>query len=136
MSRDRQFLYVLCLSFKIFNFFPFPRARSTAYLYIIMTVNWIFEIISFYIHTSDASLVLFDILNALQGIVIFIIFVSLPQPLGVIKRWWRDRGSFEVVRATEMHTLNGEKGAAKLAVIDDDDEEDLVEKEDFTVLKA
>lgn len=127
-----------------FPFHPFSsagahRARSTAYLYIIMTVNWIFEIISFYIHTSDASLVLFDILNALQGIVIFIIFVSLPQPLGVIKRWWRDRGSFEVVRSTEMQTLNGAGNKAKLAAIDDDvddDDEELVEKEDHTVLKA
>lgn len=84
----------------------FCSARSTAYLYIIMTVNWVFEIISFYIHSSEASVVLFDILNALQGIVIFIIFVSLPQPLGIIKHWWSDRGSFPVPRDTELQTLN------------------------------
>lgn len=71
-----------------------------------MTVNWVFEIISFYIHSSEASVVLFDILNALQGIVIFIIFVSLPQPLGIIKRWWSDRGSFQLPRDTELQTLN------------------------------
>ncbi|KAG4069093.1 hypothetical protein HA402_008404 [Bradysia odoriphaga] len=80
-------------------------ARSTAFLYIIMTINWIFEIISFYVHSLDSSLVLFDILNALQGIVIFIIFVCLPKPMAVIKRWWHDRGSL-VLHETEMQVLN------------------------------
>lgn len=70
-----------------------------------MTLNWIFEIISFYVHSSDSSLVLFDILNALQGIVIFIIFVCLPKPKAIITRWWHDRGSLEL-HATEMEVLN------------------------------
>lgn len=83
----------------------FFSARSTAFLYIIMTINWIFEIISFYVHSLDSSLVLFDILNALQGIVIFIIFVCLPKPMAVITRWWHDRGSLEL-HETEMEVLN------------------------------
>lgn len=73
-----------------------------------MTINWCFEILSFYIHSSDASVVLFDILNALQGIVIFIIFVSLPQPLRIIKRWWMDRGSMDL-HTTELETLNAQQ---------------------------
>lgn len=90
------------------NFNNFFRAKSTAYLYTIMTLNWIFEIISFYVHTAEASLVLFDIMNALQGIVIFIIFVCLPQPLHIIKRWWMDRGSLDLSTAnmTELEILN------------------------------
>lgn len=67
-----------------------------------MAMNWVFEIISFYI-SSSASLELFDILNALQGIVIFIIFVSLPRPLHIIKHWWIDRGE---CNTTEMEQLN------------------------------
>lgn len=60
-----------------------------------MTINWIFEIISFYIETQ---LVIFDVLNALQGLTIFLIFVCLPRPLRLIKRWWKHRGSYEVPR--------------------------------------
>lgn len=68
--------------------------KSTALLTLCMTVNWIFEIISFYNETSST---LFDIINALQGILIFLIFVCLPRPMQLIKHWWKDRGSFHVI---------------------------------------
>lgn len=68
--------------------------KSTAFLTIIMTINWIFEIISFYAETSTT---LFDIVNALQGVLIFLVFVCLPRPLQLIKHWWNDRGSFQVL---------------------------------------
>lgn len=76
-----------------------------------MTLNWIFEIISFYVQSADGSLVIFDILNALQGILIFIIFVCLPRPLHIIKRWWMDRGSLDLKLETmpcetELEVLN------------------------------
>lgn len=89
-------------------FFPsiFYSARSTAYLYLIMTINWIFEIISFYTQTpSSSSLVLFDVLNALQGVVIFIIFLCLPRPKRIITRWWKSQGSLDC-NTTEMEVLN------------------------------
>lgn len=68
--------------------------KSTAFLTIIMTINWIFEIISFYAETSST---LFDIINALQGVLIFLMFVCLPRPLKLIGKWWNDRGSFQVL---------------------------------------
>lgn len=68
--------------------------KSTAFLTIIMTINWIFEIISFY---AEASSTLFDIVNALQGVLIFLMFVCLPRPMKLIQEWWKDRGSFEVL---------------------------------------
>lgn len=77
-----------------------------------MTLNWIFEIISFYVQSAEGSLVIFDIMNALQGILIFIIFICLPRPLHIIKRWWMDRGSLDLDLETcepvetEMETLN------------------------------
>lgn len=70
-----------------------------------MTINWVFEIISFYHHSTSESLVLFDILNALQGVVIFIIFVCLKHPLNIIKQWWMDRGSLDL-NMTELQLLN------------------------------
>lgn len=54
-------------------------------------------------------MVLFDILNALQGIVIFIIFVCLPRPLNIIKHWWMDRGSLDL-NITELQELNRTDG--------------------------
>lgn len=68
--------------------------KSTAFLTIIMTINWIFEIISFYNETSST---LFDIVNALQGVLIFLMFVCLPRPMKLIQQWWKDRGSFQVL---------------------------------------
>lgn len=60
-----------------------------------MSFNWILEIVTFYV--SDVSaLIMFDIINALQGVVIFIIFVYLEYPRKVIIEWWKDRGSFDV----------------------------------------
>lgn len=74
-------------------FFTLPSSfsmKSTAYLTLIMTINWIFEIISFYNETSSTF---FDIINALQGIFIFFMFICLPRPMKFIKYWWKDRGS-------------------------------------------
>lgn len=75
--------------------------KSTAFLTIIMAINWIFEIISFYNETSSTF---FDIINALQGVLIFLVFVCMPKPLALIRQWlrqwlrqwYKDRGSFEV----------------------------------------
>lgn len=80
--------------------------KSTAFLTIIMAVNWIFEIISFYAETSGTF---FDIINALQGVLIFLVFVCLPRPLELIKQhlrhFWRDRGSFQVLPDDALDTF-------------------------------
>jgi len=84
--------------------------KSTAYLTIIMTINWIFEIISFY---NETSFMFFDIMNALQGVWIFIMFVCLPRPMKLIKGWWKDRGSFKVLTTSEdvpMNTFDDDDG--------------------------
>lgn len=79
--------------------------KSTAYLTLIMTVNWIFEIISFYNETSSTF---FDIINALQGVFIFFIFVCLPRPRNFLKYWWKDRGSFQIVPMEKPPSNNNE----------------------------
>mgnify|MGYP003454607790 CR=1 FL=1 len=79
--------------------------KSTAYLTLIMTVNWIFEIISFYNETSSTF---FDIINALQGVFIFFIFVCLPRPRNFLKYWWKDRGSFQIVPLEKPSSNNNE----------------------------
>lgn len=64
-----------------------------------MTINWIFEIISFYNETSST---MFDIINALQGVLIFLMFVCLPRPMKLIQAWYKDRGSFEVLPDNDL----------------------------------
>lgn len=73
--------------------------KSTAFLTVIMTINWIFEIISFYNETSST---MFDIINALQGVLIFLMFVCLPRPMKLIQAWYKDRGSFEVLPDNDL----------------------------------
>lgn len=48
---------------------------------------------------------LIEIFIALQGVFIFIIFVCLPKPSRVVKRWWVAGGSFDVTSSTEIQTL-------------------------------
>lgn len=86
-------------------------AKSTAFLYTVMTLCTVFEIISFFAaslagtSTAPSPLAFFDILIALQGVVIFIIFVCLPVPKQIIQRWWISRGSLDLHMA-EMEALN------------------------------
>lgn len=78
-----------------------------------MTLCTIFEMISFFATSSagtsstPSSLAFFDILIALQGIVIFIIFVCFPVPKQIIQRWWIAKGSLDLHMA-EMDVLNGQ----------------------------
>lgn len=46
-----------------------------------------------------------EVFIALQGVFIFIIFVCLPKPLRVVKRWWVASGSLNVAAFTELETL-------------------------------
>lgn len=75
-----------------------------------MTLCTIVEIIAFTFHSTvngsmPSSLIFFDILIALQGVVIFIIFVCLPPQCQLIKRWWVATGSLDL-QAAEMEALN------------------------------
>lgn len=81
---------------------PIYSMKSTAFLTTIMTLNWIFEIISFY---TDASSMLFDIINALQGVFIFVMFVCTPRIFQHIMRWWKDRGSFRVLTTNDIEDI-------------------------------
>lgn len=55
----------------------------------------------------------FDILIALQGVFIFIIFVCSSTPLGIIKRWWISNGSLDVVVSnTELDALKKDNAFA------------------------
>lgn len=69
-----------------------------------MSICTIFEIISFFCNSHD-RLQIVDILIALQGVVIIIIFVCLKRPMNIIKRWWVEKGSLDL-NIIEMEMLN------------------------------
>lgn len=54
----------------------------------------------------------FDVLLALQGLFIFIIFVCSPSTLWIIKRWWIASGSLDVVSNTELKALQTNNASA------------------------
>lgn len=54
---------------------------------------------------APTPILFFDILTATQGIVIFIIFVCLPSPIQIVKRWWIVQGTLDL-NMTEMEVLN------------------------------
>lgn len=46
--------------------------------------------------TTMSPFAFFDILIALQGVFIFMIFICSPKPLKIIKRWWVATGTLDV----------------------------------------
>lgn len=75
-----------------------------------MTITWLCEILSFYFTSAHLSPILFlDIINALQGVFIFLLFVCLPQPFSLIRehitRAYKARAQINDV---EMTRLNGD----------------------------
>lgn len=92
----------------IYFFLFIHRRISTNLLLGVMFITWLCEIISFYFTTAHLSPILFlDIINALQGVFIFMVFVGLPRPFKLIKTYikeaYNDRGSVDLAQAeTEM----------------------------------
>ncbi|XP_055692388.1 probable G-protein coupled receptor Mth-like 14 [Lutzomyia longipalpis] len=79
-------------------------AKATFYMYCIQAICFIFEIISFYANGNNIIL-MFDTINALQGLLILTIFVCFPHTLKIIKSWWKDRGSHVVTEANPAESI-------------------------------
>lgn len=62
-----------------------------------VTVFWSFEIISFFWYEAPSALALLDILNGLQGVVIFILFMHFRFYREIIRKWFRTRGKENVI---------------------------------------
>uniref|UniRef100_A0A1L8DKD0 Putative g-protein coupled receptor mth-like 14 isoform x2 n=1 Tax=Nyssomyia neivai TaxID=330878 RepID=A0A1L8DKD0_9DIPT len=79
-------------------------AKSTFYMYCIQAICFVFEIISFYANGNNIIL-MFDTINALQGLLILSIFICLPHTLKIIKCWWKDRGSHVVTETNTAESI-------------------------------
>jgi hypothetical protein len=68
------------------------------------------ELITYF--SGAGAITLLDAFNSLQGVFIFFVFVCLPRPRKLIKKWWINRGSIdlqELEGGTELRTLqNGQ----------------------------
>lgn len=88
-----------------------------AFLFALMSMCMIIEMLISHINISTSPkeaaamsstmspFAFFDVLIALQGVFIFIIFICSPKPLRIIKRWWIATGSLDVAAFTELEAL-------------------------------
>lgn len=68
-----------------------------------MTIEMLTYSVASPVTTAELSpFAFFDVLIALQGVIIFIVFVCLPRPMRIIKRWWVAGGSFDVAAYAEL----------------------------------
>ncbi|XP_059622706.1 probable G-protein coupled receptor Mth-like 14 [Phlebotomus argentipes] len=79
-------------------------AKATFYMYCIQAICFIFEIISFYANGNNIIL-MFDTINALQGLLILTIFICFPHTLKIIKMWWKDRGSHVISESSGAESI-------------------------------
>ncbi|ALC42966.1 mthl14 [Drosophila busckii] len=84
-------------------------AKCVALLGIIIILAWLFEIITFYSPGQEAYLLLCDMINALQGLWIMLIFLVVRRRRTIILRWWYDRGSHSIADDTELQIVNNNK---------------------------
>lgn len=88
----------------------YSRAKSTCILLLIQSVCFIAEVISFY--SSAGTSIFFELLNALQGFFILIMFIFLPNRWLIIQQWWSgDQGSFVVENS--RNNLNNKRAPEK-----------------------
>ncbi|XP_031631586.1 probable G-protein coupled receptor Mth-like 14 [Contarinia nasturtii] len=85
-------------------------AQSIAFLFAVMSICMIIEMFTSHINIEKppdgvSPFAFFDVLIALQGVFIFIIFVCLPKPLKMIKRWWIAKGTLDIAALNELESL-------------------------------
>ncbi|XP_055855248.1 probable G-protein coupled receptor Mth-like 14 [Episyrphus balteatus] len=61
-------------------------------LYVITIITWILEVVTFYSPGPDSSNAFMEIINALQGAFILMIFIVVRRRRNAIVRWWHGRG--------------------------------------------
>ncbi|KAJ6642043.1 G-protein coupled receptor Mth2 [Pseudolycoriella hygida] len=74
-------------------------------LFIVMGISWIMEIISFLVNPVGKVFYATDIMNTIQGVIIFFLFVMKPKTMNLIKkRWrmWRDKSSENTSRGPTL----------------------------------
>ncbi|KAF5279956.1 hypothetical protein FQA39_LY18177 [Lamprigera yunnana] len=68
-----------------------PMYRSCFMLLIVMTISWVTEIISSIFNSSESFWLAFDIINSLQGVIVFVIFVAHRPVNKKLKKLCRKR---------------------------------------------
>ncbi|XP_055904541.1 probable G-protein coupled receptor Mth-like 14 [Eupeodes corollae] len=61
-------------------------------LYIVTIITWILEVVTFYSPGQDNYTAFMEIINALQGAFILMIFIVVRRRRNAIVRWWHGRG--------------------------------------------
>lgn len=74
-------------------------------LFLVMGIPWSFEILSKFFHNDWIIWDILDEVNALQGVMIFIIFVAKRKVIMNLRK--KFRGSMDHSESTKMNTISG-----------------------------
>lgn len=92
----------------------FIRAKNVSLLFASTSICMSIEMISSVAHSTAKMPVIspfafIEVLVALQGVLVFILFVCLPKPMRAVRRWWIESGSLDLRESTELELLNGKE---------------------------
>lgn len=74
-------------------------------LFLVMGIPWSFEILSKYFQNDWIIWDILDEINALQGVMIFVIFVAKRNVIMSLRK--KFRGSMDHSESTKMNTISG-----------------------------
>jgi len=80
-----------------------PRFRMCLCLFGVMGINWVMEVVSWFLGGSDCIWYVTDVINTLQGLIIFLIFILEPRVRSCVWRQWGPKLTQILCRSQHRH---------------------------------
>lgn len=90
-----------------------PRFRMCVCLFCVMGINWVMEVLSWFAGGPDYIWYVTDVINTMQGLIIFLIFVLEPRVRTCVWRQWGPKLTQILCRSQPRH------GSVKYATPED-----------------
>jgi hypothetical protein len=87
----------------VIKFTVLPRFRMCFCLFVVMGINWVMEIVSWFGRGPDYIWYVTDTINTLQGVIIFLIFVLEPRVRSCVWKQWGPKLSQILCRKQPNH---------------------------------
>jgi hypothetical protein len=85
------------------NFSVLHRFRMCLFLFFVMGINWVMEIVSWFVGGPEYIWYVTDVINTLQGVIIFLIFVCEPRIRSCVWKQWGQKLSPLLCRSYASH---------------------------------
>jgi G protein-coupled receptor Mth (Methuselah protein) len=79
------------------------RFRMCFWLFCVMGINWVMEVVSWFAGGPDYIWYVTDVINTLQGLIIFLIFVLEPRVRSCVWKQWGHKLSQILCRSQPRH---------------------------------